>query len=193
MKLNLTTYLNKLSYIENEIRNYYADQSFIKAERQKIKELHLDEETKARTLSHLINRSNANTITMRILEDEKRILNQQAFANRLLEVKYGDLVKEIKKIAPTKNAIVKFSDYISNQSLILAIDINTPAAISHYSFPLPLGERCYDIFFEELKMDSSSISINVNPNGYQMTNEIIQKAVHTCAKQKQLKNDREKC
>lgn len=183
--MKLENYLNKLAFIQNEIRNYQAEQQIINKNRQEIKESQLAEEKRVQLLASLANRSNQIYITIKTLENEEKLLHKRAHLERLLEINYGSLVKELQCLATKKNFSVDFSNNIDKNNLTLGININTKDSNRHYGITLPMGDKGLEVFTENLQMNPSKLSINIDPNNYIMTNNTIKEAIYNCAKREE--------
>lgn len=183
--MKLENYLNKLAFIQNEIRNYQAEQQIINKNRQEIKESQLAEEKRVQLLASLANRSNQIYITIKTLENEEKLLHKRAHLERLLEINYGSFVEELKTISAKKNITVSFSNLVENNNLKIGININSADSNGHYGITLPMGDKGLEVFTENLQMSPSKLSINIDPNNYIMTNNAIKEAVYNCAKREE--------
>lgn len=193
--MNIEKYLNGTSCVDNEIRNYQAEARFLKEKQQEIKQSNLLIEEKENKSKEIITRLNEIAATINQFQIEKDQLMQQAFANHLLEINYGSLVKELQTIAEKRKASVGFSHCAVANKFRIGINIISPKdGAKNYNIFIPFGKDPQSTFSELMKMEYSKVKINFDPRAYYMENSIICEAVHNCVKRKAkiAKNIREK-
>lgn len=198
--MNIEKYINKINYLNNEIRNYQAERIQVNRQWQAIEQSDLnkeDKQTKRKEVLDRFNEINSN-IHQFIIEEEQT--KKQAFKNHLLEITYGSLVGELQNIAEKKNYSIGFSHYstvdafgVGNFRLGINVVTNNKTFKSFAIF-VPQGENPQRTFSEIMKMEYSRLKINIDPNTDYMQNDIICEAVYNCAKRKAKfeENNREK-
>lgn len=176
--MTLTQFLNGQAYIGNEIRNFQAEHSFLTKgleEGTVSKEKFLIREEEIKT--HLNN-----------LYRQNEEMMQQAFQEKLFEVKLSDLYEELKKICPASKSQVKFPlVFLSTKQNYIKVELYLE---KERSFRFCINKSGQDLSLnKKYEFPAPNLLINIHPSTDCMQDEYFGKVVLACAKAKEKKLD----
>ena len=176
--MTLTQFLNGQAHIGNEIRNYQAEHTFL------IKGL---EEGTVSKENFIIREEDIKKHLNNLYRQNEEMM-QQAFQEKLFEVKLSDLYEELKKVCPPPKSQVKFQlVFLSTKQNYIKVELYLE---KERNFRFYINKSGQDLSSDKkYEFPAPNLLINIHPSSDCMQDEYFGKAVLNCAKLKEKKLD----